>query len=106
MAQHQKRYLAFVSFVFLAVAALLPFLGLEQFRGDLAPVLMSLVAVSISGGALIRVARPTALETYIRFVSLGFVVLMLASGLGMWITESFTGSGLDGSFASGAWTGF
>lgn len=67
----------------LAAACALPFLGLERFEGDAAPMIYGFVAAAVGIGFFVLAHRPAAFERYVMSVAIVFLVLMFIGVIGL-----------------------
>ncbi|MEP0762162.1 MAG: hypothetical protein HRF48_05420 [Chloroflexota bacterium] len=67
----------------LVAACALPFLGLERFEGDAAPLIYGFVAAAVGIGFFVLARRPAAFERYVMSVAIVFLVLMLIGVIGL-----------------------
>ncbi|HEX7008580.1 MAG TPA: hypothetical protein VF184_01270 [Phycisphaeraceae bacterium] len=67
----------------LVAACALPFLGLERFEGDAAPMIYGFVAAAVGIGFFVLAYRPAAFERYVMSVAIVFLVLMFIGVIGL-----------------------
>lgn len=88
----KRNLLMFLGVMLAAAAVALPFVGLERFHGDAAPVLAGFAVLALGIGFGVAAMRPAALEMYARSAAMVFVLLAVISAFGL-ITDR--GSGIS-----------
>ena len=63
-------------FILLVMAIVIPFLGLEQSKGDVLPLLIAFLVVLASGAFFVLALKPTAFKGYLIAVAALLVVLI------------------------------
>src|ERR1051325_1241781 len=63
-------------FILLVIAIAIPFLGLEQSKGDVLPLLIAFLVVLASGAFFVLALKPTAFKGYLIAVAALLVVLI------------------------------